>query len=76
MSQLAALDKARFYLFEWNSLFMPPRPGEKHILDVFPQLPMFLQVDLNGHFPTLLIGHVLDSGHDFIFPSVLRTNAF
>jgi len=32
-----------------------------------PQFPMLLQVDLNGHLAALVIGHVLDSGHGFIF---------
>jgi len=52
--QLAALDESRFYLIRRNSLFVPPRTREEHILDVFPQFPMLCQIDLNGHLAALL----------------------
>jgi hypothetical protein len=36
---------------------MPTRPRDRHILNVFPKLPMFLQIDLNGDSAALLILH-------------------
>ena len=51
--------------------FVFARPGHKYILDVFPQFPMLFEIDLNGHLPALLIGHVLDSGHGFIFAQAM-----
>ena len=36
MRKLTALDEVRFYLVERNSLFVSPRPRDKHILNIFP----------------------------------------
>jgi len=49
-----------------DALFVPARPRDKHILDVFPQFPVLLQVDLNGDLAAFLIRYKLDSGHGFI----------
>ena len=64
--ELAALDESRFYLIEWDPLFVLPRSRDKDILDVFPQGTMLCQVDLNGHLAAFLVGHVLDSSHGFV----------
>jgi hypothetical protein len=60
--------EACLYLFQRNPLLVPPRPGDKHVLDVVPQFPMYFQVDLTGHLAALLIGDELDPTHGFIVP--------
>ncbi len=65
--ELAALNEARLDLFKWDPLFVTPRPGDKNILDIFPELPMFFQIELNGHLAAFFIGNELDSVHSSIF---------
>lgn len=63
--ELVALDEFRRYFAERNPLFVPTRLRNEHVLNVFPQLSMLCQVDLNGHLAALVVGHILDSGHGF-----------
>ena len=46
---------------------MPPRPGQKNILDVFPKFAMFLEIELNGHSAAFIIDEELDSVHGSSF---------
>lgn len=60
-------------LGQGDPFFVPTRPGYKYVFDVFPKLPMFFQVDLNGHFVALLVGQVLNSGHGFSVAFLYRS---
>lgn len=55
---------------------MAARPGDKHVLDVLPQFPMLLQVDLYGDLAALFIGYILDSDHSFIVPQGMLPACF
>jgi hypothetical protein len=66
LRELATLDEFRFYLVQRNALFMPTRPGDENILNVFPQFPVFRQIDLDSYLAALFVGHVLDSSHRLI----------
>lgn len=54
--QLAALYKTCFNLLQRDALFVPAGARHEHVLDVFPKLPMFFQIDLNGQLAAFLIG--------------------
>jgi hypothetical protein len=43
--KLCALDEVRLHLVERYAFFVPPRPGDQHVLDVFPKRFVFLEVD-------------------------------
>ena len=61
--QLRALDEVRLHLVERDTFFMPPRPGNQHVLDVLPERLVFLQVDDRRRLTAFFVGDELDAGH-------------
>src|ERR1035441_10265342 len=43
--KLSAGDQVCLHLFKRDAFFMPPRPGDQHVLDILPERPVFLEVD-------------------------------
>jgi hypothetical protein len=42
---MAALDEGGLHLIERDAFFMPPRPGNQNVLDVFPEGLVLLEID-------------------------------
>jgi hypothetical protein len=61
-TQLSACNQAGLHPLDRNPFFMPPRPGNQHVLDILPQRAMFLEVDYR-RLAAFLIGNELNSGH-------------
>ena len=61
--KLSARDQAGLYLFERDAFFMPPRPGNQHVLDILPQCPVSLEVDYRRRLAAFRVGDGLNSGH-------------
>src|ERR1017187_6231841 len=62
-TELAASDQVGLYLFERDAFFMPPRPGNQHVLNILPQGPVFLEVDYRRRLAALPVSDELNSGH-------------
>src|ERR1035438_9594072 len=61
--ELSAGDQVGLYLFERDAFFVPPRPGNQHVLDILPQRSMFLEVDYRCRLAALRVGDELNPGH-------------
>src|ERR1039458_7666910 len=61
--ELSACDQVGLYLLERDAFFMPPRPGNQHVLDIFPQRPVFLGVDHRRSLAAVRVRDELNSGH-------------
>jgi hypothetical protein len=60
--ELSARDQAGLYFFERDASFMPPRPGNQHVLDILPQCPVSLEVDYRRRLAALRVGDERNSG--------------
>src|ERR1022692_1803687 len=61
--KLSACDQVCSYLFERDTFFMPPRPGDQYVLDVLPQCLVFLEVDYRRRLAAFRVSDELNSGH-------------
>ena len=50
---------------------MPPLPGNQHVLDIFPERTVLLEVDYRRRLAALFVGDELNSGQGLSSPSVV-----
>jgi hypothetical protein len=60
--KLSACDQVCLHLFKRDAFFMPPRPGDQHVLDIPPECPVFLEVDYRRRPAAFRVGDELNSG--------------
>src|ERR1019366_6680030 len=61
--ELSACDQVCLNLFKRGAFFMPPRPGDQHVLDILPECLVFLEVDYRRRPAAFRVGDKLNSGH-------------
>jgi len=66
--ELAAFHKTRLKLRKWNAVFRIPLARVKHVLQVFPQLAVDRQINLDRDPFSMFIGDKLNSSHISIMP--------
>src|SRR5271157_1836626 len=62
-TEFSACEQVGLYLFKRDAFFMPPRPGDQHVLNILPECPVFLEVDYRRRPAASRVGNKLNSGH-------------
>jgi hypothetical protein len=60
-TQTFAGRKTGFYFGQPNGPFFSSRFNDQAFLQVFPELPMFFQIDLNGNAAALVVRYVVNA---------------
>src|SRR5260370_25081188 len=61
--ELSARDEICLHLCERDAFFMPPRPGNQHVLDILPKCLVFLEIDYGRGLAAFRVSDELNSGH-------------